>query len=143
MGEVLAQREALKAQMAAQEKQLAEEERRLKQLEEELHSGVNKDEKAKIAALRAKIEAAGRAEVAAMREVEAKREAMRRATDAYVDAEERLTRQKQARKEVEDEMLELVLSTGKAKDARLTQVLMKVPDMVSNGKVPDPAKAQS
>jgi len=131
--EVLAQRAALKAQMEEQERKLHEEERHLARLERELRSGVNQDERTRIEALRAQIETRGREVGALEREVSTKREAMRRATEAYVEAEERLAQRRELRRRLEEEMLELILSTGRAKDARLTGLLLQVPEVGGSG----------
>jgi len=146
--EVLAQRAALKAQMEEQERRLREEEQHLVRLEHELRTGVNQDERSRIEALRAQIETRGREVGALEREVSTRREAMRRATDAYVEAEERLAERREARRRLEEEMLDLILSTGRAKDARLTGLLLQVPEVSGpgcNGSVdkakPDPPAA--
>jgi len=124
--EVLAQRAALQAQMAEQERLLREEEARLAKLEQELRSGCNKDERLRVEALRKEIETCGRDEKALEREVARCRDTMRKATDAYVDAEERLNARRKSRKELEEEMTQLILATGKAKDEKLTGLLMQV-----------------
>mmetsp|Transcript_97793 Transcript_97793/g.310146 ORF Transcript_97793/g.310146 Transcript_97793/m.310146 type:complete len:93 (+) Transcript_97793:492-770(+) len=59
---------------------------------------------------------------------------MRRATDAYVEAEERLAQRREQRRRLEEEMLELILSAGRAKDARLTGVLLQVPQAGGAGR---------
>ncbi|CAE7300674.1 PPID, partial [Symbiodinium pilosum] len=79
--------------------------------------------------LRTAIESCGRAVRTLEREVSSKKDAMQKATDAYVEAEERLADAKSAMKKLEEEMLEIILATGKAKDARLTDLLMKVPEV--------------
>mmetsp|Transcript_8646 Transcript_8646/g.26924 ORF Transcript_8646/g.26924 Transcript_8646/m.26924 type:complete len:332 (+) Transcript_8646:73-1068(+) len=132
--EVLAQRAALKAQVEEQERRLREEEVQLARLERELRSGVNQDERSKIEALRAQIEVRGREVGVLEREVATRRDMMRRATDAYVEAEERLAQRREQRRRLEEEMLELILSAGRAKDDRLTGVLLQVPEVGSAGR---------
>lgn len=126
--EVAAKKAALQAQMREQELRLQEEERRLATLEDELKMGCTQADRKKVQELRVAIEAEGRDIRYLEREVDAKRETMRRATDAYVEAEERLTSRRERRKTLEEEMLTLILETGKAKDAKLTDLLMKVPE---------------
>jgi len=141
--EVLAQRQALKVQMEEQERRLKHEEDQLAQLDRELRSGVGKDEGVRIKALRSRIEAAGREVNLLEREVASRKESMRRATDAYVDAEERLTQKRSARQKMEEEMLDLVLATGRNRDARLTGLLLQVPNVSSNGTDPNSASQTS
>lgn len=126
--EVAAKKVALQAQMREQELRLQEEERRLTTLEDELKMGCSQADRKKVQELRVAIETEGRDIRCLEREVDAKRETMRRATDAYVEAEERLTWRREQRKALEEEMLALILETGKAKDAKLTDLLMKVPE---------------
>merc|ERR1711870_26494 len=100
----------------------------LAQLEKELQSGCNQNERMQIETLRAQIEAGGREVSRIEQEVSSKRLAMQRATDAYISAEERLQQKKEERRKLEERMLDLILSTGKAKDEKLTGLLMQVPD---------------
>lgn len=127
--EVQARKAALQAQMREKELQLLEEERRLAGLEQELKTGCSLAEQKRVQDLRTAIESRGRAVRTLEREVSSKKDAMQRATDAYVEAEERLADAKSSMKKLEEEMLEIILTTGKAKDARLTDLLMKVPEV--------------
>lgn len=125
---VQAQRAALQAKMKEQEQKFLEDERQLAQLEKELQTGCNQDERIQIATLRAQIEAGGREVHRIEQEVSSKRLAMQRATDAYINAEERLQQKKDERRKLEEKMMDLILSTGKAKDEKLTGLLMQMPD---------------
>ena len=51
---------------------------------------------------------------------------MQRATTAYCTAQEALASKRNARRELEEEMLELLLSAGRAKDEKLNEVLQKI-----------------
>ncbi|CAE7450696.1 PPID [Symbiodinium natans] len=127
--EVQARKAALQAQMREKELQLMEEERRLAGLEQELKTGCSLAEQKKVQDLRTAIESRGRAVRTLEREVSSKKDTMQRATDAYIEAEERLACAKHSMKKLEEEMLEIILSSGKEKDARLTDLLMKVPEV--------------
>lgn len=125
--EVILRRAALQKKHEEEQLRLQEEDAQLQQLEAELKTGCSNDMRTQIEKLRKPIELVGREVATLEREVEVKREAMRRATDAYVDAVELLQSKKSARQKMEKDMLEIILSTGKAKDAKLTQVLSSVP----------------
>jgi len=125
--EVILRRAALHKKHEEEQLRLQEEDAQLQQLEAELKTGCSSDMRTQIEKLRKPIELAGREVATLEREVEVRREAMRRATDAYVDAVELLQSKKSARQKMEQDMLEIILSTGKAKDAKLTQVLSSVP----------------
>eukprot|EP00927_Polykrikos_kofoidii_P056273 TRINITY_DN50422_c0_g1_i1.p1 TRINITY_DN50422_c0_g1~~TRINITY_DN50422_c0_g1_i1.p1 ORF type:complete len:302 (-),score=84.76 TRINITY_DN50422_c0_g1_i1:134-982(-) len=129
--EVLARKAALQRQHAEEELRLQEEERALASIEDELHKGGDKKERLKIEELRAAIENVGRDIFYMERDVSNKRIAMQRATDAYVDAEERLASRRAARQDLEKDMLDMILSVGRAKDDRLNGLLQRVPETVS------------
>lgn len=124
-GQVMAARAALQAEMKEQERRLKEEEQRLGRLELELRAGCNGDERTHIEALRKEIETTRRDQQVMERDVASKREAMRRATDAYVDAEDKLSAKRTACRKLEERMTELILSMGRAKDERLTGLLLQ------------------
>merc|ERR1712032_1284779 len=107
-----AKKAAMEARFAEEARRMQQEEASLAKLEQELKTGFNKKEQSRIKELRATIEASSREITALERETNTRRDAMIRATDAYVDAEERLTQGRAARKKLEEEMLELILDTG-------------------------------
>jgi len=144
--DVLAQRASLQAQWKAQELKSLEEEKRLIFLEEELKTGCNQADRKKVQDLRTSMESACRELRWIEKEVASKLEVMRKATDSYVEAQERLAVKQESRKKLEEEMLDVILSTGRAKDVHLTNLLMKVPEFErkvdSSPAASQPAKAE-
>lgn len=96
-----------------------------------MQTGVSRDGRARVEELRGYIESVSKEVSVLEREVVTKKEAMRRATEAYVDVEEKLAEKKEVRQQYEQEMLELILATGKAKDEKMNSLLSKVPDVDS------------
>mmetsp|Transcript_48693 Transcript_48693/g.115718 ORF Transcript_48693/g.115718 Transcript_48693/m.115718 type:complete len:284 (+) Transcript_48693:1681-2532(+) len=125
----------LEAQFAEEQRRLEEEEQRLAKLQDELKTGLTETDKAHVQKLRSSIEGVGREVVALEREVATRKLAMQRATDSYVEAEESLASKREARRRLEEEMLDLILSTGKAKDEKLNQVLQNVPEVGASASV--------
>lgn len=125
--EMLARKADMEARHAEEERRIKEAEAQLAELETELHTGVTRDGRARVEELRRCIEGVGKEVAVLEREVASRKEAMRRATEAYVDMEERLAEKREARERYEKEMLDLILTTGKAKDERMNSLLSKVP----------------
>mmetsp|Transcript_16733 Transcript_16733/g.30894 ORF Transcript_16733/g.30894 Transcript_16733/m.30894 type:complete len:327 (+) Transcript_16733:63-1043(+) len=117
-------RKQLEEEQRKQLEKLRQEEVELQKLKEEVNNDRGKIPE--VEALRVRIESIGRQMQVVSRDVEAKREVMRRATDAYVVAEEGLSVLRERKKSMEEEMLNLLLDVGKRRDEKLNAVLTKV-----------------
>jgi len=122
--DMVAKRKELEERRRREEKELEEQERELQRL----HVVAQGDgvDNARVQHLRNAIEEIGREMRYLERDVAAKLAAMQRATEAYCTAQESLASQRDKRKRLEDEMLELMLSAGKAKDEKLNDILQKI-----------------
>lgn len=127
--EMLARKADMEARHAEEERRIKEAELQLAELETELQTGVSRDGRARIEELRRLIESMGKEVAVLEREVATRKEAMQRATEAYVDVEEKLAEKRETRQQYEQEMLDLILATGKAKDDKMNNLLSKVPDV--------------
>jgi hypothetical protein len=122
--DVAAKRRELEERRLREERELEAQERELIRLHQQASTdGVDT---ARVQRLRNEIESAGREMRYLERDVASKLCAMQKATEAYITAQESLTQKREARKRLEEEMLELMLSAGKARDQTLNQVLEKI-----------------
>merc|ERR1712228_490820 len=125
MMSIAQRRQQLEEQQRQELLRLQEEEAQLKRLKEEVRSG-DGGLIPEVASLRKDIEGMGRQMQAAERELDKRREVMRRATDAYVEAEERLAGLRKTKQEMEQKMLDTLLDIGKKRDAKLNEILTKI-----------------
>lgn len=125
--ELLAKKKAMEVRQKEEEREMLQAAQQLAALEGELQNGVSRSSQQRIQELRRSIEGIGREISVLEREVASKKEAMRVATEVYVVAEERLAQKRDTRDSFNKEMLDLILSSGKAKDEHLTKVLSSVP----------------
>lgn len=118
-------RQQLEEQQRLELAKLREEELKLQRMQQEVNS-CPAASAPELESLRQKIEGIGREMHVAVRDVDVKRDRMRKATDLYVAAEEHVTELRGRKQRAEEEMLNMLLEIGKQRDERLNTVLSSI-----------------
>lgn len=124
MMSVAQRRKQLEEQQRLEMLRLQEEEAELQRLQSEVADDTGRIPE--VEALRLNIERVGREMQYASGELHRKREAMRRATDAYVEAEEQVAGLREQKQALEQKMLNMLLEVGKRRDAKLNEILTRI-----------------
>jgi len=124
MQSMVEKRKRLEEEQKQQLLKLQEEEAQLHKLKSQV--GSDQGKLPEVEDLRGRIERLGRDMHTATRDLDKKRETMRKATEAYVEAEETLTGMQKKKHDMEQGMLDMLMAVGKERDEKLNQILTSI-----------------